>query len=101
MHISGCPIARWVFGDTALDLDDTHANCEEKQGDPLERGQFAAEENDGERGSGQDFHLVGDLEGSSFQVRGSNKLKIILNDCLQKSVRAVASRWLGMTDHKV
>ena len=84
MHISRCPIAGWVFGDTVLNLDDTHANCKEEQGDPLERGQFAAEEKDGERGSGQDFHLVGDLEGGSFQIRGSNKLKIILNDCLQK-----------------
>jgi len=61
-------------------LDNAYANCEEEKGQPLERAQLAAEKNDGESGSGKDFHLVGNLEGSGLQIRGGNKLKIILND---------------------
>jgi hypothetical protein len=64
-------------------LNDANANCKEEKGQPLERGQLAAEEKDGESGSGKNFHLVGNLERGGFQIRGGNKLKIILNDCRQ------------------
>jgi hypothetical protein len=44
-----------------------------------------AKEDDGENGSGEDLHLIGDLGGGGFQIRGGNKLKIILDNCSQEA----------------
>jgi hypothetical protein len=76
VRISRRPIWR-IFGDIALDLDKTNTNCKENLG--------PAKEDDGENGSGEDLHLIGDLEGGGFQIRGGNKLKIIPDNCSQEA----------------
>jgi len=57
--VLGCRI-----GGSGLNLDDGYADSQKKQGEPFCRVELFAEEHDGEGGSGEDFHLIGDLEGS-------------------------------------
>ena len=64
---------------------------------PPDRVQLAAEWNNEECNSGKGFNLVGNLEGSSFQVRvkGDNKLKILLTWNSGVSARQLRRRGSG------
>lgn len=73
---------RIALCDSTLNLDDTDTEGEEEEGYPFEWGELFPQENDGEGCGGEDLHLVGDLEGGSFQVRGGDELQIILDDCI-------------------
>jgi len=64
----------------SLYLDDADADCKAEKGEPLLRGEFSAEEDDGKGGGGEDLDLVGDLERGSVEIRSGDVLEIILDD---------------------
>ncbi len=63
-----------------LKLNDTDTHCEKEQGKPLDGRELFSEEGNGEGGGGEDFHLVGDLEGRDGEVGYGNELEGVLDD---------------------
>ena len=51
------------MGEGLVVVDYGYADGQKQQGEPFCRVEFFAEEHDGEGGSGENFHLIGDLEG--------------------------------------
>ena len=69
-----------VGGYDGGELYDGDADGEEAQGEPFRGTETLAEEEDGEGGGGEDFHLVGDLEGGDGEVADGDELEGVLDD---------------------
>lgn len=64
---------------SSLNLDNANTDRKEEKSKPLVASKTPAEENDGEPGSGEDFHLVGDLERGDVEIGGRDVLEIVLD----------------------
>ena len=62
-----------------LDLDDAYTNSKEEEGEPLGRAELLAEEDDGEGGSGENLHLIRDLERGDREIANGDELERVLD----------------------
>jgi len=67
-------------GSAGLDLDNCDTESQEEECAPFSGRYRFAQHHDGEGGRGEDFHLVGNLEGSDGEIADSNELQRVLND---------------------
>ena len=66
--------------DSRLNLNNADTDRKEEEGKPPVSSKSLAEENDGEPGSGEDLHLVGDLERGDVEIGGRYVLEVVLDD---------------------
>jgi hypothetical protein len=65
---------------SSLNLDNADTDRKEEESKPLVASKTFAEKNDGEPGSGEDLHLVGDLERGDVEISGRYVLEVVLDD---------------------
>ncbi len=67
-------------GGSSLDLDNADTDRKEEEGKPPVSSKSLAKKNDGEPGSGENLHLVGDLERGNVEISGRYVLEVVLDD---------------------
>ena len=65
---------------SGLNLDNANTDRKEEEGKPPVASKSLAEKDDGEPGSGEYLHLVGDLERGDVEISGRYVLEVVLDD---------------------
>ena len=73
-------IANGRLGASSLNLDNADTDRKEEESKPFVASKTFAEKHDGERGSGEDLHLVGDLERGDVEIGCCYVLEVVLDD---------------------